>query len=94
MNTLRALMVAAAALGLLGICGMAAVQMSASQLQTEKYRHPQSFKARGDSMIQYRYLSDDQMKAYGHLELVGFGGLGTLLALLLAARLAKCRAQV
>jgi hypothetical protein len=85
-------MIAASVLGLFGICGMAAVQMSASQLQTEKYSNPQSFKSKGDSMIQYRYLSDDQVKAYNILELVGFGGLGALVALVLVARVVKRQA--
>lgn len=94
MNILRALMIAALVLGLLGVCGMAAVQMSVSQIQTEKYINPQPFKSKGDSIVQYRYLSDEQVKAYDILEVVGFGGLGTLVALILAARVVGRRARL
>jgi hypothetical protein len=94
MKTLRALMVVASMLGLLGVCAMAAVQMSANQSQTAKYSNPQPFNSKGVSLLQYRYLSDDQVKAYGILEVVAAGAFGALVALVLVARLAKRRAQI
>jgi hypothetical protein len=94
MTTLRILMTAASVLGILGVCGTAAVQMSASQTQTATYSNPQSFKSRGDSTHQYRYLSDDQVKAYERLEIVGFGGLGALVVLLVVTSFVKRREQV
>jgi hypothetical protein len=94
MRTLRVLMIVASLLGLLGVCAMAAVQMSANQSQTAKYSNPQPFNAKGVSLLQYRYLSDDQVKAYGILEVVAVGAFGTLVALVLVARLAKGRAQI
>jgi hypothetical protein len=94
MKTLRALMIVASVLGLLGVCGMAALQMSASQIQTAKYGNPQPFNSKGVSLLQYRYLSDDQVKAYDILEVVVLGAFGALVALILVARLAKGRAQV
>jgi hypothetical protein len=78
----------------LGVCGMAALQMSASQIQTAKYGNPQPFNSKGVSLLQYRYLSDDQVKAYDILEVVVLGAFGALVALILVARLAKGRAQV
>jgi hypothetical protein len=94
MRTLRVLMIVASLLGLLGVCAMAAVQMSANQSQTAKYSNPQPFNAKGVSLLQYRYLSDDQVKAYGILQVVAVGAFGTLVALVLVARLAKGRAQI
>ena len=94
MRTLRVLMIVASLLGLLGVCAMAAVQMSANQSQTAKYSNPQPFNAKGVALLQYRYLSDDQVKAYGILEVVAVGAFGTLVALVLVARLAKGRAQI
>ena len=94
MRTLRVLMIVASLLGLLGVCAMAAVQMSANQSQTTKYSNPQPFNAKGVSLLQYRYLSDDQVKAYGILQVVAVGAFGTLVALVLVARLAKGRAQI
>jgi hypothetical protein len=87
-------MILASVLGLLGVCGMAALQMSASQIQTAKYSNPQPFNSKGVSLLQYRYLSDDQVKAYEILEVVVVGAFGALVALVLVARLAKGRAQV
>jgi hypothetical protein len=87
-------MIAASVFGILGVCGTAAVQMSASQTQTETYSNPQSFKSQGDSTHQYRYLSDDQVKAYDILEIVGFGGFGALVVLLVVASFMKRRAGV
>ncbi len=94
MKTLRVLMIAASVLGLLGVCAMAAVQMSANQIQTAKYSNPQPFNSKGVALLQYRYLSDDQVKAYGMLEVVAVGAFGVLVALVLVARLAKGRAQI
>jgi hypothetical protein len=94
MTTLRILMIAASVLGIVGVCGTAAVQMSASQTQTETYSNPQSFKSKGDSTHQYRYLSDDQVKAYDILEIVGYGGFGTLVVLLVVASFVKRRELV
>ena len=87
-------MILASVLGLLGVCGMAAVQMSASQIQTATYSNPQPFNSKGVSLLQYRYLSDDQVKAYEILQVVVVGAFGALAALILVARLAKGRAQV
>lgn len=94
MTALRILMIAALVLGLIGVCGTAAVQMSASQMLSETYRNPQSFKPRGDSMHQYRYLSDAQVKAYDILEIVGFGGFGTLVVLIVVASFVRRREHV
>ena len=94
MTALRILMIAASVLGILGVCGTAAVQMSASQTQTEAYSNPQSFKAKGDSTHQYRYLSDDQVKAYDILEFVGYGGFGVSVVLLVVASFVKRRETV
>ena len=93
MKTLRVLMILASVLGLLGVCGMAAIQMSASQLQTAKYSNPQPFNAKGVSLLQYRFLSDDQMKAHDILEVVAIGAFGALVALIVVSGLAKRRAQ-
>ena len=86
-------MILASVLGLLGVCGMAAVQMSASQIQTATYSNPQPFNSKGVSLLQYRYLSDDQVKVHDMLEIVAVGAFAALLALILVARLAKGRAQ-
>jgi hypothetical protein len=94
MKTLRVLMIVASVLGLLGVCAMAAVQMSANQSQTAKYSNPQPFNSKGVALLQYRYLSDDQVKAYDILEVVAVGAFGALVALVLVARLAKGRAQI
>jgi hypothetical protein len=93
MKTLRALMIAASVLGLLGVCGMAAVQMSASQNQTATYSNPQPFNSKGVALLQYRYLSDDQVKAHDILQIVALGAFAALLALIVVARLAKGRAH-
>ena len=87
-------MILASALGLLGVCGMAAVQMSANQIQTAKYSNPQPFNAKGVSLLQYRYLSDDQLKAHDMLQVVALGAFAALVALIVVARLAKGRAQI
>jgi hypothetical protein len=87
-------MILASVLGLLGVGGMAAIQMSASQIQTAKYSNLQPFSSKGVSLLQYRYLSDDQLKAYDILEVVAVGAFASLVALILVARLTKRRAQV
>jgi hypothetical protein len=87
-------MIVASVLGLLGVGGMAALQMSASQIQTAKYSNPQPFNSKGVSLLQYRFLSDDQVKAYDILEVVVVGAFGALAALILVARLAKGRARI
>jgi hypothetical protein len=87
-------MILASVLGLLGVCGMAALQMSASQIQTAKYSNLQPFNSKGVSLLQYRYLSDDQVKAYDILEVVVVSAFGALVALILVARLAKGRGLV
>jgi hypothetical protein len=87
-------MILASVLGLLGVGGMAAIQMSASQIQTAKYSNLQPFSSKGVSLLQYRYLSDDQLKAYDILEVVAVGAFAALVALILVARLTKRRAQV
>lgn len=87
-------MILASALGLLGVGGMAAVQMSANQIQTAKYSNPQPFNAKGVSLLQYRYLSDDQVKAHDMLQVVALGAFAALVALIVVARLAKGRAQI
>ena len=87
-------MILASALGLLGVGGMAAVQMSANQIQTAKYSNPQPFNAKGVSLLQYRYLSDDQLKAHDMLQVVALGAFAALVALIVVARLAKGRAQI
>jgi hypothetical protein len=84
-------MILASVLGLLGVCGMAAVQMSASQTQTATYSNPQPLSSKGVSLLQYRYLSDDQVKVHDTLEIVAIGAFAALLALVLVARLAKGR---
>ena len=94
MKTLRVLMILASVLGLLGVCGMAAIQMSASQLQTAKYSNPQHFNSKGVSLLQYRFLSDDQVKAYDILEVVAVGAFGALVALIVVSGLARRRAQI
>lgn len=87
-------MILASVLGLLGVCGMAAVQMSASQIQTATYSNPQPFNSKGVSLLQYRYLSDEQVKAHDALQVVAVGAFAALLALIVVARLAKGRAQI
>jgi hypothetical protein len=87
-------MILASVLGLLGVCGMAAVQMSASQVQTATYSNPQPFNSKGVALLQYRYLSDDQVKAYDVLQVVAAGAFAALLALIVVARLAKGRARI
>ena len=94
MKTLRVFMILASVLGLLGVCGMAAIQMSASQLQTAKYSNPQPFNSKGVSLLQYRFLSDDQVKAYDILEVVALGAFGTLVALIVVSGLARRRVQI
>ena len=87
-------MILASVLGLLGVCGMAAVQMSASQIQTATYSNPQPFNSKGVSLLQYRYLSDDQVKVHDVLQVVALGAFAALLALMVVARLARGRAQI
>jgi hypothetical protein len=87
-------MILASVLGLLGVCGMAAVQMSASQIQTATYSNLQPSNSKGVSLLQYRYLSDDQVKVHDILQVVAVGAFGALAALILVARLAKGRAQI
>ena len=87
-------MILASVLGLLGVCGMAALQMSASQIQTAKYSNPQPFNSKGVSLLQYRYLSDDQVKAHDMLQVVALGAFAALVALIVVARLARGRAQI
>ena len=87
-------MILASVLGLLGVCGMAAVQMSASQIQTATYSNPQPFNSKGVSLLQYRYLSDDQVKVHDILQVVAVGAFAALLALMVVARLARGRVQI
>jgi hypothetical protein len=94
MTTLRILTMTASVVGVIGVCGTAAVQMSASQTETATYSNPQPFKSRGDSTHQYRYLSDEQVKAYGVLEIVGFGGFGALVVLLVVTSFVRRREQI